>query len=459
MTQPLKPEDIKPARPAITMDARRVALQVLNRVLIDEGYASLSLDEIFHQKNLSQRDKRLATAIVYKTLEDLVRLDFALDQFLSDRSALDRKVLNVLRLTACQILLMDRVPDFASVNEAVELVRQMGFEDMTGLVNGVLRSLIRSIDDLPWPKEEDADYLSVTYSIPQWLADLILSGYPEAAARAIIAFRSQDHAITLRRNEILTSQAEFETLLRRKVWAKTPGRLPNVIRVSGASDIAMDQDFLSGRFSIQGEGSMLAALALAPGVGAQVLDCCAAPGGKTCYLAERMQNTGRIHAWDVHEHRVDLIRAQAERLRLYNIRPAVRDSTVFLERFEGMMDAVLLDAPCSGTGVMDSKPDIKYRLTQDGLSSLVSLQETLLSVNSRYVKPGGVLVYATCSILPQENERQIERFLESHPEFTPDDLPETIPATYREQKGPFGLQLLPHRDGLEGFFIARLRRR
>ena len=311
---------------------------------------------------------------------------------------------------------------------------------------------------LPWPKPGDENYLSVTHSIPQWLAEEILNGYPDETAMGIISYRNQEHAVTLRRNGSLLTQAEFEALLTKKVWNVKPGRLPGVVRVSGVSDIARDQDFLGGRFSIQGEGSMMAALALKPGVGAQVLDCCAAPGGKTCYLAEMMQNTGRIHAWDLHEHRVELIRAQAERLRLYNIRPAVRDSSQFMERLEGMMDAVLLDAPCSGTGVMDNKPDIKYRLTPESLASLVALQEQLLDVNSRYVKPGGVMVYATCSVLPKENERQIERFLKTHPEFALDLLPDTIPSDMRGLVGAHGLQLLPFRDGMEGFFIARMRR-
>ena len=203
---------------------------------------------------------------------------------------------------------------------------------------------------------------------------------------------------------------------------------------------------------------MLATLAVAPGVGAQVLDCCAAPGGKTSYLAEMMQNTGRVHAWDVHEHRVELIQTQADRLRLYNIRPAVRDATVFIERLEGTMDAVLLDAPCSGSGVMDSKPDIKYRLTPEGLSSLVELQKTLLDTCCQYVKPGGVLVYATCSIIPEENVMQVDRFLEEHPEFMMDRLPDAIPEEIRALEEEHGLQLLPHRDNVEGFFIARMRR-
>ena len=456
MPRPLAPA--RPIVPKMSPDARKVALSVLNRVLIDEGYASLSLDEQFQQSSLSPRDKRLAAAIVYKTLEDLYKLDYALKRYLKDAGALDPKVLNILRLSACQILLMDKVPDFAAVNEAVDLARSLGREDMTGLVNGVLRSLIRGMDDFSWPKPDDPDYLSVTYSIPQWLIDRIISGYGIEKASDIIAYRSQDHAITLRRNAVLVSQEAFDALIQKKAWTSERGKLPGVWRVRGVSDLAWDLDFREGRYSVQGEGSMLAALAVSPRVGAQVLDCCAAPGGKTCYLAEMMQNTGRVHAWDLHEHRVALIQAQADRLRLYNIRPAVRDAAAPIERLEGTMDAVLLDAPCSGSGVMDSKPDIKYRLTPEDLTSLVSLQETLLDTCSQYVKPRGILVYATCSLLKEENEMQVARFLTKHPEFEMDELPEGIPEEFHTLAGEHGVQLLPHRDATEGFFFARLRR-
>ncbi len=458
------PAFVKPAPPPkpetiLSKDARTAALLVLNRVLHEGAYASLSLDEVFQNMRLSPQDKRLAAVIVYKTVEDLLKIDFALGQYLQDPEALNGKVRNILRLSACQILLMDKIPDFAAVNEAVELTRASGLEDMTGLVNGVLRSLIRGKDSLPWPGPEDEQYTSVMYSIPKWLADVILAAYPEETARQIIAYRNPSHATTLRRNQVLVSPAEFEALLAKKVsWEVSPGELPGVVRVKGASDIGKDLDFLGGRFSIQGEGSMLAVLALAPGAGATVLDCCAAPGGKTMYAAELMQNTGRVHAWDVHEHRVDLIYAQAERLRLYNIRPAVRDATVYQERFEQTMDLVLLDAPCSGSGVMDNKPDIKYRLTPEGLEHLAALQSKLLDVNARYVKPGGVLVYATCSLLPQENEEQIKLFLSAHPEFSLDELPLDFPERFRPLYGEHGLQLLPHRDGVEGFFIARMKR-
>lgn len=444
--------------PVLGKDARVAALLVLGRVLDGGAYASLSLDEVFQNMRLSPKDKRLAAVIVYKTIEDLLKIDFALGQFLENPEALNGKIRNILRLSACQILLMDKVPDFAATNEAVELTRASGFPEMTGLVNGVLRSLIRGKDSLPWPLEGAEDYLSITHSIPRWLADLILSSYPRETAEAIIAYRNQSHAVTLRRNQVLTTQEEFSSILAKKPWEVLPGRLEEAVRVKGASDLARDPDFTNGKYSIQGEGSMMAALALVPRAGMTVLDCCAAPGGKACLMAEMMQNTGRVHAWDVHEHRVDLIYAQAERLRLYNIRPAVRDAAIYQERFEQTMDAVLLDAPCSGTGVMDNKPDIKYRLTREGLEELIALQARLLEVNARYVKPGGILVYATCSLLPQENADQVKRFLETHPDFALDSLPDSIPASFRDKQGVYGLQLLPHQDDVDGFFIARLKR-
>ena len=192
--------------------------------------------------------------------------------------------------------------------------------------------------------------------------------------------------------------------------------------------------------------------------GQQVLDCCAAPGGKTCYLAEIMNGTGRIQAWDIHEHRVALIEAQARRLGLENIRPMVRDALKPREDLHETMDAVLLDAPCSGLGFMAQKPDIKLRVTEESVQELTDLQARLLDTVCAYVKPGGILVYSTCSILKDENERQAEHFLERHPEFEETALPESIPESYRKRKGR-GLQLLEHRDGLEGFYLIRMRRK
>ena len=223
-------------------------------------------------------------------------------------------------------------------------------------------------------------------------------------------------------------------------------------------DIARDADYMQGYYSIQSAGSMLACLAMNVKRGQQILDCCAAPGGKSCYMAEMMNGTGRVQAWDIHEHRTELIQAQARRLGLENIRPMVRDATKLREEMSGSMDSVLLDAPCTGLGFMAQKPDLKLRVTEESCRELTELQAKLLDTVSAYVKPGGTLVYSTCSILKDENERQAEAFLQRHPEFEEAELPETIPERFRKQK-KLGLQLLEYRDGVEGFYLIRMRKK
>lgn len=233
----------------------------------------------------------------------------------------------------------------------------------------------------------------------------------------------------------------FEKLLAKKVWQWEKGPVAHSYLISGAVDISGDRDFRRGMYSIQGPSSMRCAQTVGVKPGMQVLDCCAAPGGKAAYLAEAMAGTGRVYAWDIHPHRVDLIQAAARRLGLENLRPAVRDATVFKSELEGRMDAVLLDAPCTGLGVMLEKPDVKYRHAPEDLAALVKTQQALLETCCRYVKKGGTLVYSTCSILKKENQAQMDGFMARHPEFV---------------AAEGGRQLLFHRDGLDGFYIMKL---
>ncbi len=449
-----------PADPALpSSNSRKVALEIFEDVIRKDAYAALSLDERLKNARLSQLDKRFCASIVYRTIENLIRIDYALSFFLKDADSLEPQVRDILRISACQLLFHDRIPQNAVVDEAVKLTRSLGMEGLTGLTNAVLRSMIRGKDEIKWPKpEEGAKYLSIMFSVPLWLAERLLSAYGPEEAKNICAFRSEAHYTVIRPNMTRCTDAELEALLQKKVWEVEKGAVPHAYRVRLASEIARDADYLAGNFSIQGESSMLAAQALDVKRGMQVLDCCAAPGGKSAYLAEAMGGTGRVYAWDVHEHRVTLIRAMMKRLRLENVRPIVRDATVLKDDLTDTMDAVLLDAPCSGLGVMDNKPDIKYRATPESVKELTEIQGTLLNTCCQYVKRGGELVYSTCSILPEENSEQIRRFLDAHPEFSLSPLPDSVPERFRAHYGEAGLQLLPHRDGVEGFFIARLRR-
>ena len=441
------------------LPARRTALRVLREVTEQGAYASLSLDRALQGSGLSGVDRRLVSRLVYDTLDHLGYLDYALGQVMA-REDTDIKLRNILRLGACQILLEDRIPESAATNTCVQLCAENGMEGLKGVCNGILRNLVRKKDalEMPDPAAEPERYFAVKYSMPEWLGTRLRADWGEEEAVRIASWRNTDSAITIRRNLLKTEEKDFEKILEKKIWGREKADIPGAWRITGAMDIARDADFLAGNFSIQSESSMMACLALGVRRGMQVLDCCAAPGGKSCFLSELMGDTGRVQAWDLHDHRVQLIAAQQKRLGLENIRPIQRDAARYREDLETRMDAVLLDAPCSGLGVLAEKPDIKLRITEESVQELTGVQKKLLETVSRYVKPGGILVYSTCSLLKDENENQVRAFLETHPEFEAEPLPESIPEKFRKHQ-ELGLQLLPHRDGVEGFYICRMRRR
>ncbi len=440
------------------LPARRTALKVIRQVTEEGAYASLALDAALKNSGLSGADRRLVSRLVYDTLDRMIWLDWALSRVMAKPDT-DIKLKNILRLGACQILLEDRIPESAATNLCVQLCTETGMSGLKGVCNGILRNLIRRKDELKLPEtgEETDQDAALRHSVPEWLYRKLKEDYGEKT-EAILSYRNPDEGWTLRPNLTKTDDAGFEQMLAKKVWKKEKTDLPHAWKITGAMDIARDADYLSGNFSIQSGGSMIACLTMNVRRGQQVLDCCAAPGGKTCYLSELMGGTGRVQAWDIHEHRVALIEAQTRRLGLENIRPMVRDASKAREDLIGTMDAVLLDAPCSGLGFLAQKPDLKLRVTEESIGELTELQEKLLDAVCGYVKPGGTLVYSTCSILKDENERQAERFLLRHPEFEETKLPDAIPERYRKLKSR-GLQLLEYRDGLEGFYVIRMRRK
>ena len=483
--------------------ARRIALRVIRESTEQGAWASLSLDAALRDSGLSAQDRRLASRLAYDTLDRLIYLDWALSKVMA-RPDTDIRLRNILRLGACQILLEDRIPESAATNTCVQLCVENGMPGLKGVCNGILRNLVRIRDSLdlsavqpssdarlsnsppeaisPEAASGPAESISpealeaLRLSLPLWLWRRLKADFgPEAGE--IARWRHEEEGWLIRPNLTLLTDADFEKLLAKKVWEWERTDLPHAYRIRGAMNIGADADFRSGRFSIQTAGSLLTCLAMAPKRGETLLDCCAAPGGKSCLMAEMMGGTGRVQAWDLHEHRTALIAAQVRRLGLENVRPMTRDALILRPDLEAALDGVLLDAPCSGTGMMAEKPDLKSRLTEQGLLELISLQEKLLETVSAYVRPGGRLVYSTCSILREENGDQIRSFLARHPEFEPEPLPETIPERFRRfafppEKSPAaadapvtadapadpGLLLKPWRDGTEGFYLCRLRR-
>ena len=443
------------------VSSRDVALRALEDVIRRDAYAAQALDRRLEETRLRPEDRRLAAGIFYFAVENRLYIEHALGGLIQRRP--EPVVEDILHVAAAQILFMDRVPDHAAVDEAVKQTRQCGRSGMTGLVNGALRNLIRRRDeggvDLPDRDADPAGWLSVRRSVAPAAAERLIAAYGPEEADELLAWTPRRRELTIRPNRLKTDAAGLEAWLdeRRMKWRR--GIVEDAIIVEEAGNLAVSEGYRRGLFSIQGQSAMLAAQAVQAAPGMQILDACAAPGGKSCLMAERMGGSGRVYAWDVHPHRVELIRAAARRLGLDNVRPSEHDARRPMESLRLSMDAVLVDAPCSGLGVIGEKPDIKYRQSAESLDALPPLQSAILDSAAEAVRTGGLLVYATCTVLPEENGAQVRAFLERHPEFEPDTGDRWLPEPLRSGLRDGMLQLLPHRDGLEGFFIARLRRK
>ena len=456
--KPFPPRGEKRGMPNLA--PRRVALETLLDVNGKDAYASLAMDKRLAQGMLGARDRAFVTQLVYGTLENRITLDWRIDQFLTGENELEPTIREILRMGAYQLFYLDRVPDMAAVDESVSLARAMGFEGMTGLVNAVLRNMIRGQENVVWPKpaEDPIRYLSVMFSVPRELARMLVEAYGEHEALEILRFRPKERDVTIRVNYLRCDDSRLRALLADSEMEFYPGVVSGTYKVKHAGDLTRLRAFQNGLFTIQGESSVIAARMVGAKPGQTVLDACAAPGGKTAVLSEMMNDTGRVYAWDTHAHRVELIRGTANRLKLENVRPAVKDASAPREEMALTLDAALIDAPCSGTGVMLEKPDVRYRVSEAGVEALCRTQSEILDAIAPMVKVGGTLVYSTCSILPQENGEQVRAFLARHPEYEVVPMAAELPEALAQHEGELGLQMFAHRDGTDGFYVCRMRR-
>lgn len=438
--------------------ARLTAFRIIQDITVRGAYTSLAINNVLKVNKLPDNDKRLVTNIVYTTIENIIKIDYCIDSFM-EHPSYEPALRDVLRIGVAQILFMDKIPDFAIINESVNLMRLVSsVEAWQGVVNGVLRNIVRNKDNIAWPKERDdpEKYLSVMYSMPQWLVHKLILTFGEAEAKNIITYSGKENRTCIRPNLMRIKPEEFEKLLQQKNWEYEKGIVPNSYLVKHIDSISEDKDYKAGIFSVQGQSSMLAAMAVDNKLGMTVLDACAAPGGKTFYMAEKQQGSGRVFAWDIYPHRVELIRQQMYRLSPGNVRVSECDASKYREEMFEFFDRVLIDAPCSNLGVAAEKPDLLMKLNEDSFKSITELQAKILDNCAKYLKVGGVLVYSTCSILPEENEEQVKKFLERNPNFSVAKFPEYYPEEILKHKGEIGISLFTHSSGIEGFYIARL---
>lgn len=439
-------------------------MDVLTQVEQEGAYSNLLLNTALQKASLAKGDAGLATELVYGTIARLNTLDYFLDRFVKKGTAkLQPWVRALLRLSLYQIMYLDRIPEHAVVSEAVNLAKRRGHQGISGMVNGVLRSALRQkgelviSDDLP-----PADRISLQHSHPKWLVERWIEQYGEETAEAICAANNEPPAVSVRVNTTMISRDRMLEEMKSAGFDAVPSELsPYGIIVKSGGNMALTDWYREGMLSIQDESSMLVAEAVGPEPGMRVLDCCAAPGGKTAHMGELMKDDGLIIANDLHSHKQRLIAEQATRLGLESITSVTGDALDLANRYEpGSFDRVLLDAPCSGLGVIRRKPDLKWAKTPDDVGEIAALQRKLLDTASGLVRPGGVLVYSTCTIEPKENEETIESFLSSHSGFVMDDDDSRFPEKVRKHamfRGG-GVQILPQHFHSDGFYIARLRR-
>lgn len=451
----------KNAAPA---SARETALDVLLKVESQDAYSNLLLNAALKQANLSREDAGLTTELVYGTLSRMNTLDYVLGQFVAKGvGKLQPWVRALLRLSLYQIMYLDRIPSHAAVSEAVNIAKRRGHQGVSGLVNGVLRSTLRAgeLPALPAGLPE-AERIALQHSHPQWLVERWITQYGAEAAEAMAAADNEPPAVSLRVNRTMTTRdALLEELNRNGVEAVPSPVSPSGILVKGGGNMALTSWYEDGLLSVQDESSMLVAEAVDPQPGMKVLDCCAAPGGKSAHLGELMKDEGLIVANDLHPHKAKLVAAQAARLGLESIRTETGDALELGNRFAPeSFDRILLDAPCSGLGVIRRKPDLKWRKTPGDIYEIAGLQRKLLDTVSELLAPGGRLVYSTCTTETAENAGVVEDFLAGHPEFraVTFDTPLWKRLEGSALHAGCGLQILPHHFGSDGFFITVLER-
>jgi len=426
------------------MDAnRKTAYHTLLDMETKRAYSNLALNH--HILINKPDDPAFVRELVYGVLENKMLLDHYLDQLIPKGVKSTRhQDLTILRMGLYQIEYMDAVPEYAAVNESVALAKRYA-RGRSGFVNGVLRSYIKRKEELTLPdRDEDlVEYLSVRYSYQPWIVQLWLDAYEDTDfVESLLAAGNEAPDLTLRLNWLKVMKKDLIQALEDRGCEVTEGRYSaNALHVKGRG-ILESELYRNGLFSVQDEASQLVAEVMSPKQGDTVIDVCAAPGGKTMAIAERMNNRGRIIAQDIYKRKIALIEREAARLGVTIVETRTWDSTRVDSSLVGKADCVLVDAPCSGLGVVRHKPEIKYKAYNQEMAMLPQKQQAILQAASKYVNAGGTLVYSTCTVNPHENEEIVSSFLRSHPNFMVEETK----------------QLLPHINGTDGFFICRMRK-
>lgn len=429
----------------MSKNARQSAFEILVRVEKDKAYSNLTIDSFLSQSSLDTRDKAFVSHLVYGVIERKITLDYQLSQYLTQPlKKLKIQVLTILRMGAYQIFYMDKVPDSAAVNESVKLSKANKLSFASSLINAVLRKCTKN--GLVFPDEKEKDYFSVLYSCPQWLCEKLISEYGREDAEMFLSSCDGSAETVIRVNTLKTNCVDLSEKLMAEGVSSVKGHIENSLIVTLKSqEITKLLSYKEGLFHVQDTASQLCAEALCAKKGDIVFDLCSAPGGKSFTVCQHMENAGKVYAFDLYEHRTKLIEDGAERLGINILNAQPGDASVFNEKL-GLADKVLCDVPCSGLGIIRRKPEIKYK-EKESFDDLPTIQLSILENGAKYVKNGGRLIYSTCTLNKDENEKVCEKFTSLH-----NDFKQVTPLERISNEKM--LTLMPHKNNSDGFFIA-----
>ena len=430
-----------------TVNDRELILEILLAVTRDGEYSHIALRNVLENyQYLDKSERAFITRVTEGTLERMIELDYIINQFSKTKVNKMKPVIRtIIRSAVYQLKYMDSVPDSAVCNEAVKLAGKRGFSGLKGFVNGVLRNISRNLDNVKYPDKSDTvKWLSVIYSMPEWIITEWLKNYDREMVEKMLQAFLAERPTTIRCNLSQISREELaEELKKEGVKVRLCDTVDSALFISGYDYLGALESFRTGHFQVQDISSMEVAEWAAPKEDEYIIDVCAAPGGKSLHLADKLAGKGHVEARDLTPYKVDLIRDNIARIGIDNIEAVCQDATVYDEASEKKADILIADLPCSGLGVLGKKTDLKYKMNPDTQEELVHLQREILSVVHRYVKSGGKLLYSTCTIHRAENQENVAWFSEQYPEF----------ELVRER------QFLPGVDDSDGFYIAEFVRK
>jgi len=445
-------------------NTREIILDVLLSVFRDGYFSDVAIHSALAKyQYLSKRDRAFISKVCEGCVERMIELDYTINLFSSvPVSKMKPVIQNILRSAVYQIRYMGSVPDASAVNEAVKLAQARGFYNLKGFVNGVLRTIARHADHIEYPDKEKnpIEYLSVVYSAPRWLVMAWVEEFTYDITERMLASFLRERPTTVRLKTSRESRAEIlESLKSQGVTVQKAPYLPYAYNISDYNYLPALSAFMKGWIFPQDVSSMLVGEVADPHLGDFIIDVCAAPGGKSLHVADKMGGFGMVEARDVSQEKVALIQENMKRGDIINIKPVVMDAQIFDTDSEEKADIVICDLPCSGLGVIGRKPDIKYRITPEKIRDLVELQRRILHNAVSYVRPGGVLIYSTCTVSREENQENVRWLLDNYP-LTAESLDPFLPDELHRLTTAQGyLQLMPGIHDCDGFFISRFRKK